>query len=129
MRVTDSFRDFALDQLSGVTQLRARAMFGGIGLYADEVFFGILAADVLYLKVDDTNRPEYQAAGAPPFRPYADRPMTMANYYSVPADVLEDAATTVEWARRSIEVARASRTPARKPARSPRSSSVTRKAR
>ena len=124
MRVTASFRDFALDQLSGVKQLRARAMFGGIGLYSDEVFFGLLAADVLYLKVDDTNRREYQAAGARPFRPYADRPMTMA-YYSVPAGVLEDAATTVEWARRSIEVARASR----KPARSPRRSSVKRKAR
>jgi TfoX/Sxy family transcriptional regulator of competence genes len=27
-------------------------MFGGVGLYAADVFFGILAADTLYFKVD-----------------------------------------------------------------------------
>jgi len=64
MRVTDSFRDFVLDQLSGVRHVRARAMFGGIGLYMDDIFFGILAADVLYFKVGETNRPDYDAAGS-----------------------------------------------------------------
>jgi DNA transformation protein and related proteins len=57
MRVTDSFRDFVIDQLGNVPDLRARAMFGGIGLYASDTFFGILAADVLYFKVDETTRP------------------------------------------------------------------------
>ena len=64
MRVSASFRDFVLDQLSNVDGLRARAMFGGVGLYAEDVFFGILAADVLFLKVDDTNRREYETAGS-----------------------------------------------------------------
>jgi TfoX/Sxy family transcriptional regulator of competence genes len=50
MRVTDSFRDFVIDQLGNVPDLRARAMFGGIGLYASDTFFGILAADVLYFR-------------------------------------------------------------------------------
>ena len=62
MRVTDGFRAFVLEQLEGVKSVRARAMFGGVGLYADEVFFGILAADTLYLKVDDSNRGQYEAA-------------------------------------------------------------------
>jgi DNA transformation protein len=119
MRVSESFRDYALDQLSAVRDLRPRAMFGGVGLYAGDVFFGILAADVLYLKTDDTNRSDFEAAGAQPFKPYAGRPMTMA-YFSVPVTVLEDAATLVAWARRSIAVAsRAAARPApkrRKPA-------------
>lgn len=108
MRVTGSFRDFVLDQLSGVRHVRARAMFGGVGLYADDVFFGILAADVLYFKVGETNRPDYDAAGSRPFKPYADRSMAMP-YYNVPIDVLEDAGTLASWARRSVEVAKASR--------------------
>jgi DNA transformation protein len=113
MRVSDSYRDFVLDQLTGLPGLRPRAMFGGIGLYAGEHFFGILAADVLFLKVDDTNRADYETLGSSPFKPYADRPMTMP-YYDVPAQVLEDPETLREWASRSIAIAKAS-TKARRP--------------
>lgn len=81
-------------------------MFGGIGLYADDVFFGILAADVLYFKVDDSSRATYEAAGSKPFRPYADRAMSMS-YYAVPVEVLESAPTLVEWARRAVAAAHA----------------------
>ena len=104
MRSSESFRDFALEQLRGVRGLRARAMFGGVGLYADEVFFGIVASDVLYLKVDDTNRKAFEEAGSQPFKPYADKPMTMP-YYNVPVDVLEDADMLARWARRAVDVA------------------------
>ena len=104
MRVTDGFRAFVLEQLAGVKSVQPRAMFGGVGLYADEVFFGILAADTLYLKVDDSNRGQYDAAGMTAFRPYADRPMTMS-YYQVPAAVIEDGDELAAWARASIRVA------------------------
>jgi DNA transformation protein len=104
MRVSIGFRDFVLDQLSALDGLRARAMFGGVGLYSGETFFGILAADVLYFKVDDRNRADYVTAGMPPFRPYADRPMTMS-YYALPLEVLEDSRLLVRWAKRAIDVA------------------------
>ena len=105
MRVSASFREFVLDQLAGVGGLRARAMFGGVGLYAGDVFFGILAADELFFKVNDTNRREYETAGSSPFKPYADRAMTMP-YYNVPIAVLEDAAMLGEWAARAVAVAK-----------------------
>ena len=111
MRVTDGFKAFVLEQLAGVKAVRARAMFGGVGLYADDVFFGILAADTLYLKVDDTNRGRYDAAGMTAFRPYAERDMTMP-YYQVPVEVLEDSEELATWARDSVRVAMS--TPARK---------------
>jgi DNA transformation protein len=112
MRVTDGFRAFVLEQLSGVKALRARAMFGGVGLYAGDVFFGIVAADVLYLRVDDSNRRKFEAAGMTPFKPYVDRrPMTMS-YYQVPASVLEDSDKLAAWARGSVRAAeRAGATP------------------
>lgn len=109
MRVSASFRDFVLDQLTGMPGLRARAMFGGVGLYADDLFFGIVAADVLYFKVDGTNRREYEATGSSPFTPYADRAMTMP-YYNVPIAVLEDAPTLRAWAARAVTVARTAKT-------------------
>jgi DNA transformation protein len=108
MRVSSGFREFVLGQLAEVRDLYAKPMFGGLGLYSGDVFFGIVARDVLYLKVDDTNRAEYEQSGSRPFKPYADRPSTM-RYYNVPAAVVEDAADLAQWARRAITVARASR--------------------
>ena len=109
MHVSASFREFVLDQLAGVDGLRAQAMFGGVGLYAEDVFFGIVAADVLFFKVDDTSRREYEDAGSSPFRPYADRAMKMP-YYNVPIVVLEDAVMLGEWAARAVAVARTAKT-------------------
>ena len=113
MRVTDGFRAFVLEQLAGVKAVRARAMFGGVGLYAGDVFFGILAADTLYLKVDDSNRSRYEAAGMDAFKPYADKSMTMP-YYQVPAGVIEDADELAVWARASVRVAERARGGGRK---------------
>lgn len=105
MRNTEGMRTFVLDQLGDVSGLRPRAMFGGIGLYAGEVFFGILAADTLYFKVDDGNRPDYEAAGSRPFKPYADRDMKMP-YYAVPADVIENRLRLTAWADHAVAAAR-----------------------
>jgi DNA transformation protein len=114
MRVSSGVRDFVLDQLAGLPGIRDRAMFGGVGLYADDLFFGIVASDILYFKVDDSNRHDYELAGARPFRPYADRAMTMP-YYAVPIEIMEDATTLVKWARRAVDVANASKQSSRKP--------------
>ena len=114
MRVSSGVREFVLDQLAGLPGLRDRAMFGGVGLYADDMFFGILASDILYFKVDDSNRQDYELARARPFKPYADRAMTMS-YYAVPIEIMEDATTLVKWAKRAVDVATASKKPARKP--------------
>lgn len=116
MRSSESFREFVLEQLAGVRGIRARAMFGGVGLYADEVFFGIIAADTLYFKVDDTNRRDFELAASHAFTPYDDKPMTMP-YYNVPADVLEDRDTLARWAARAVAIAVRSKT--KKPAKSP----------
>jgi DNA transformation protein len=111
MRVTEGFRAFVLEQLADVESVRARAMFGGVGLYAGDVFFGLVAADTLYLKVGDSNRRQYETADMTAFQPYSDKPMTMS-YYQVPARVLEDRHALTEWARASVRVA--ARAPSRK---------------
>ena len=107
MRVSDGFRAYVLEQLSRLKGLLPRAMFCGIGLYAGDDFFGILAADTLYFKVDDSNRDAYEAAGMGAFKPFADRPMSMS-YYRVPVGVLEDIDELTAWARVAIQVAKES---------------------
>jgi DNA transformation protein len=105
MSVSDGFLDFLLDQLAGLGDVSARRMFGGVGLYAGDVFFAIVAQDALYLKTDDGNRARHEAAGMGPFRPYPDRTETM-QYYGVPLPVLEDAEVLVEWAREAVGAGR-----------------------
>jgi DNA transformation protein len=104
MKTRDGFLEYVLDQLSGVENLLARPMFGGVGLYAGTVFFGIIYRDILYLKVDDRTRADYERAGMKPFTPYAPRTTTM-QYYQVPAGVLENEEDLTEWARRAIGAA------------------------
>ena len=115
MAVTPSFRDYVLEQLAGLGRVRPHRMFGGVGIYCDELFFALITDDTLYLKVDDGNRDEFVRRGMKPFRPYRDRPEWEMGYYEVPADVLEDAETMTTWARKSVRAAFA--TPARKTAR------------
>ena len=105
MTVSADFLAYVLDQLRELDNVSSRRMFGGAGLYRDELFFGLISDDTLYLRVDDSNRADYSARGAAPFRPYADRPELSMSYYEAPADVLEDARELAEWARRSVAVA------------------------
>ena len=104
LKVSDGFKSFVLDQLEELGDVTPKSMFGGVGLYHRGVFFGILARDTLYLKVNDTNLADYQRAGMKPFRPYPNRSGTM-RYYSVPLDVLESPPDLAAWARKAIAVA------------------------
>lgn len=107
MPVSDDYIDFVRDLLAHFEPLRIRLMFGGAGVYSGELFFAILADDVLYLKVDNGNRAEYAQRGLGPFtyETKTGRRGTM-NYYPVPPEVLEDPEALDSWARRALEAAR-----------------------
>jgi DNA transformation protein and related proteins len=105
----DSFKDFVMDQLKALPELRAKAMFGGHGLYQGDNFFGILMNGRLYFKTDEHTRAAYLARGMEPFiYAKARRTMTM-NYFEVPPEVLEDREEMLGWARRAIASAAAAR--------------------
>ncbi len=105
MPVTPSFRAFVVDQLSRVVdQVRARRMFGGVGIYSADSFFAVIADDVLYFKVDDSNRADYEARGMEAFRPYGAEGEVMG-YYQVPEDLLEDVEALRPWAEKALAAA------------------------
>jgi DNA transformation protein and related proteins len=106
LAVTDAFKSYVLDQLDALGDVTPRAMFGGVGLYCGGVFFGILARDKLFLKVDDSNRGDYSEHRMQPFKPYPDREGTM-RYFEVPLSVLESPLDLIEWARKAVAVAAA----------------------
>jgi len=110
MPVSPSYRAFVLDQLGRVAvSVRARSMFGGVGIYAEEVFFALIDDDILYFKVDDTTRPDFEARGMGPFRPFGEGGEVM-QYYQVPEEMLEDLQELRVWAERALMVARRAKT-------------------
>jgi DNA transformation protein and related proteins len=115
MAVSSDYLDYVRDQLSGIgAVVTSRRMFGGAGLYCDEFFFALIDDDALYLRVNDSNRADFTARGMGQFRPYPESPQLSTTYYETPADVLEDAAELVAWARRSVAAAMAAAKPAAK---------------
>ena len=88
MAVSAGYRTFVLDQLRrALAGVRAKRMFGGVGLYADELFFALIDDDALYLKVDDETRPEFERRGLRPFQPFGEGTAAM-QYYQLPEDLL-----------------------------------------
>ena len=101
----ESFKEFVLDQLRVLPDVRAKAMFGAHGLYQGEHFFGILDEGWLFFKTDAQSQAEYLARGMEPFT-YESKGRTLTmSYHEVPPDVLENAPELVAWARRAIAVA------------------------
>ncbi len=81
-----------------------RRMFGGYGLYAHGVMFALVAWDTLYFKVDDRNRPAYEALGLEPFRPDPGKPLAMS-YFPPPESALDDREELLAWARPALDAA------------------------
>jgi DNA transformation protein and related proteins len=104
MPVSEEYLDYVVDQLSCIGQVTAKRMFGGVGFYYDEFFFGLIAGDVLYFKVDDDTRHRYVAAGSKPFQPYGEESYSMG-YYEVPVDVLENVDLLRDWGRGAVAAA------------------------
>jgi len=99
-----------LEQLArAVPGIRARTMFGGVGIYAGDLFFALIADDVVYFKVDDSNRPDFEALDMTPFMPDGPEGEVM-QYYTLPADLLEDVDILGRWAGKAVDVARRAKT-------------------
>ena len=113
----ESFKEFVLDQLRALPDVRAKAMFGAHGLYQDEHFFGILDEGRLFFKTDAHSQADYVARGMEPFIYESKGRVLTMSYHEVPPDVLENAPELVAWARGAIAVAAHSGKSPAKPSR------------
>jgi DNA transformation protein len=109
--ITQEYLDYVIDQLRDFGPVVSRRMFGGAGLYRHGVFFGLVAEDVVYFKVDAANKPAYIDAGSAPFKPFGSYAM---GYFEVPIDVLEDPQQLSQWARKAFEAAQTGKSGKRK---------------
>jgi DNA transformation protein and related proteins len=107
-----------LELFSPLGKVRSRSMFGGHGLYVDELFIALIAQERLYLKVDAQTQPTFAAALCQPFvYTGGAKPVTMS-YWSVPDEAMDSSVLMRPWARLAMQAALAAKSArASKPAR------------
>jgi DNA transformation protein and related proteins len=112
-RPHDPFVDFAIEQFSPLGEITAKRMFGGYCLYCDGTVFALIANGAVYLKADDQNRPDFQAAGIAPFRPFEDQDVVM-QYYAAPPEIYENPDDLRRWVLPAIAAGRRTKPKSRK---------------
>ncbi len=86
--------------------VRQRSMFGGYGIFADDLMFALIARDTLYIKVDDQNRPAFEAENMEAFAFSSKGKAGSLSYYEAPSDALESAGELAPWAALGIGAAK-----------------------
>jgi DNA transformation protein len=107
MSASAGFLELLKDLLAPLGPVSVRRMFGGAGIYIDSFFIAIVDKDVLYFKVDDATRQDFEAEGAGPFT-YDTKhgPGTLMSYWRAPERLLDDTEEMCQWAGRALAVAR-----------------------
>ena len=84
-----------------------RRMFGGAGLYADGVMFGLVSGGLIYLKADAKSMPAYEREGCGPFE-YATKhgKRAVMSYWRLPDRLYDDADELAQWAHQALAAAR-----------------------
>lgn len=106
MAVSDEFSAFLTDQLADFGPVDIKRMFGGIGVFADGLMIGLVANEVLYFKVDDENRVEFEDEALAPFM-YSRKggePIAMS-YMRAPERCMDDRDEMTAWARSAFDAA------------------------
>ena len=98
---TKAVKEFAgrILPLGGITH---KKMFGGYGVFEEGTMFALITSEGnVHLKADDSNRAQFEDAGA---KKHARMP-----YYQVPEEVLEDEDVLMKWTQESIALSKAAK--------------------
>jgi len=94
------------ERLDAIGPITVTRFFSGAGLVRNGVQFAFVIRGVLYLRVDDLSRPDFEALGSAPFT-YAGQAKTVkvASYYELPDEIADDPDELSRWALRACHTA------------------------
>ena len=105
MRARHEFIDYVIELLGPFGTVSAKRMFGGWGIYLDGLMFALVAREGLWLKADEINRGEFEAARCEIFAYERGGAQATLAYYRPPVDAMEAAGALVPWARSAYAAA------------------------
>jgi len=92
----------------------SRRMFGGYGVYHNDLMFALVANDVLYLKADSESSPYFEKSGSSQFEYIKNGKKVKMSYYMAPEEIFDDPDEANVWAVRAYDAAVRSRNPGKK---------------
>jgi DNA transformation protein len=106
MAVSPEYRAYIKDLVEPLGHVTSRRMFGGLGVFYRGLMFALIVNDVLHFKVDDENRPDYEAAGMEAFSYLRQgKKRGLNSYWTVPVDVLDSEEEFLNWSRSAADAA------------------------
>lgn len=116
MKKSKEFHDYIIHDVMGhIAGINSRVMFGGYGIYQHGTIFGIIVNGVLYFKVNESNKKEFEGFGSKPFSYKSkDGKNATMSYWEVPEEIMESPALLALWIDRSVAVSLASKEKSRK---------------
>ncbi len=103
MKNTEEYIEFVKEVMAPFGECEFKKMFGSIGIFKDGICFGGVMGNVFRLKVDDTNRADYEKYGMEAWQ-VPGKKMKMP-YYEVPIEIIENQKSLTEWAQKSYDLA------------------------
>ena len=103
--MSSDFLDYLSEVLAPLGNVRGKHMFGGIGIYVDNLFCAIIVDDTLYFKGDDDNEAQFIASKCTPFTYEKNGVDFSMRYYRVPDEAMDDAEVMLGWARLGLAAA------------------------
>jgi DNA transformation protein len=103
---SQGFIEFAVELLGRVGPVRARAMFGGHGLYRGDVMIGLVDDDEIFLKTDEATRPRFEEAGCRRWVFEGGGKRMESSYFRPPDEAHESPEDMEPWARLAVEAGR-----------------------
>ncbi len=105
----NEFINYILDLLKFAGSARARKMFGGYGIYLQEIMIALVEDNILYLKADDSSRHHFEELGLPRFTYLKQGKPVRLSFYQAPDEVLDNSEEMKKWAQRAHKAALRSR--------------------
>jgi len=99
--------DFIVELFAPFGDVTVKRMFGGAGLYADGLMFGLWFDGVIYLRADTASLADFRREGCAPFvYPLAKtRGHPSRHFFALPQRLYDDPEDLAAWAGRSLAIA------------------------
>jgi DNA transformation protein and related proteins len=100
--------EFIRELFAPFRAVTVKRMFGGAGIYAEGVMFGLIFDDAIYLRVDETSIPSFEREGSAPFvyplaKKHVGRPSR--HFWRLPERLYDDPDELAVWASRALAIA------------------------
>ena len=101
----DNFIVYLYEVFAGFGPVRAKRMFGGYGIYRNDLMFALVADNLLYLKADNESANIFEEQASKRFEYLKQGRPVQLLYYEAPQEIFDDPDAANLWAERAYQAA------------------------